>query len=165
MFYSLMFFDDDFYIPTVELVSRKIIIIQRFNFYYNELLLIYIFSLDPDTANGNTTEISITDTVKEDVNKNEKVVKNSKNTNKKSANKMANNETSLKEAESFENGKDETDKISNVEQDEELTTAEEAIPKPTPDEKPETPAAPAVFVPKYNYNPGLYFLVSSLDLT
>lgn len=121
-----------------------------------------IISLDPDTANGNSTDITITETVKEDVNKNEKVVKSSKNTNKKSGNKMANNEMSLKEAESFENGKDETDKISNVEPEEELAATEEPEPKSADAEKPETPAAPAVFVPKYNYNPGLYHFGTSI---
>ncbi|KAI8430859.1 hypothetical protein MSG28_001001 [Choristoneura fumiferana] len=65
-------------------------------------------TIDPDTANGNSTELSKTETVKEDINKNQKLVKNSKNSGKKQSNKMANNE---KETESYENGKDETDKV------------------------------------------------------
>lgn len=113
-----------------------------------------MFLLDPDTANGNSTEIAKTETAKEDVNRNEKVVKNTKNTNKKSGNKMANIETNVKEVASIENGKDETDKISNVEQAENLTKNEETEEKPA--EKPEVLATPPVFVPKYTYNPGLY---------
>ncbi|XP_049884891.1 eukaryotic translation initiation factor 4 gamma 3-like isoform X2 [Pectinophora gossypiella] len=108
---------------------------------------------DPDTANGNTAEITNTDTVKEDVNKNDKVVKNTKNSNKKSGNKMA-NETNVKDAESFENGKDETDKNSNVEQDEDLSKNKDTSSKPLSAEKPDAPAVPPVLAPKYNYNPG-----------
>ncbi|XP_063393726.1 eukaryotic translation initiation factor 4 gamma 3-like isoform X1 [Cydia fagiglandana] len=103
-------------------------------------------TIDSDTANGNTTELSKTETVKEDINKNEKLVKNSKNLSKKSSNKMASNE---KETESYENGKDETDKVSIVEEDKGLPKNEEVPEKSTgAAEKPE--AAP-VFVPKYKY--------------
>ncbi|CAH2034191.1 unnamed protein product, partial [Iphiclides podalirius] len=115
-----------------------------------------IQSTDPDTANGNVTEVSQTKTesVMEDINRNEKVIKNSKS-NKKSNNKMANNETNSKETESNENGKDETDKVSN-EQEQVLSKTDEAAEKVPLVEKPEsTPApapAPAVYVPKYKYN-------------
>lgn len=114
---------------------------------------------DPDTANGNPTDV--TETAKEDINKNEKVVKNSKNTSKKSGNKMANNETNVKEAESFENGKDETDNLSNVEvmQEEQFSKNEETTAKATVAEKSEVPLASPAVVPKYNYNPGLYLFL------
>ncbi|CAG4955067.1 unnamed protein product [Colias eurytheme] len=93
---------------------------------------------DPDTANGNTTEVA--ETMK-DVNKNEKSIKNTKNNSKK--NKNASTESSIKE-ETYENGKDETDRVSNVEpeqveKDEELS------------DKGEAPAA-APFVPKHKYS-------------
>ncbi|XP_053624819.1 eukaryotic translation initiation factor 4 gamma 3-like isoform X2 [Plodia interpunctella] len=104
-------------------------------------------STDPDTANGNTTELTKTDT-KEDINKNEKVVKNSKNNNKKS-NKMATNDVAITESESYENGKDETDKLSNVDQ-ENLIEKEEAEDKSTAVET-EVQTTP-VFVPKYKYS-------------
>lgn len=114
---------------------------------------------DADTANGNPTDVTKTETAKEDINKNEKVVKNSKNMSKKSGNKMANNETNVKEAESFENGKDKTDKVSNVEPEEQLAKSEETTAKPPAAEKTEAPLAPPVVVPKYNYNPGLYLFL------
>ncbi|XP_047041267.1 eukaryotic translation initiation factor 4 gamma 3-like isoform X1 [Helicoverpa zea] len=109
---------------------------------------------DPDTANGNNTEITKTETVKEDINKNEKVLTNIKNSNKKSTNKMANNEPNIKEAESYENGKNETDKVVNVENDKTQPADEMAAPKPAPEDtsKIEAQAAPAVFVPKYKYS-------------
>ncbi|XP_041987702.1 eukaryotic translation initiation factor 4 gamma 3-like isoform X2 [Aricia agestis] len=99
---------------------------------------------DSDTANGNTT----VETVKEEANKNEKAVKNAKNHNKKS-NKMANNEVKEAKAESYENGKDETDKISKPEQ-ENVPPKEESSEEPT--EKPAASEKPAAFVPKYNYS-------------
>lgn len=99
-----------------------------------------------------------TETVKEDINKNEKVLKNSKTTNKKSANKMANNESNIKETESYENGKNETDKVVNVEKDITPPAEEMATPtNPEPEEtsKIEQPTAPVIYVPKYKYSEGL----------
>ncbi|XP_038216813.1 eukaryotic translation initiation factor 4 gamma 1-like [Zerene cesonia] len=95
-------------------------------------------SPDPDTANGNMTEVA--ETVK-DVNKNEKSIKNAKNNSKK--NKNTSSESSAKE-ETYENGKDETDKVSNVEP-EQLEKDEELS------DKGEAPATPA-FVPKHKYS-------------
>lgn len=99
---------------------------------------------DPDKANGNTTE-PLSETTKEDLNKNDKALKNQKNNNKKSK-KMANNN---KESESYENGKDETDKVVNIED----TLNEESEAKPTT-EKIEAPPAQPVFIPKYKYSEG-----------
>ncbi|KAL0852082.1 hypothetical protein ABMA28_000327 [Loxostege sticticalis] len=107
--------------------------------------------VDPDTANGNT-DVTKTETGKEDLNKNEKVVKNTKNNNKKSANKMANNDVNVKDSETYENGKDETDKVSAVDQENVLPKKEDDPPKPTPEEAEASETAPAVFVPKYKYN-------------
>lgn len=114
---------------------------------------------DPDTANGNSTDMTKTETVKEDNNKNEKAMKNSKNSNKKSGNKMANNmpnnEPILKETESNENGKNETDKVVNVEKEKMLPANELTVPaKPVPEET--SKAEPTPFVPKYKYTEGLY---------
>ncbi|KAL0902448.1 hypothetical protein ABMA27_000312 [Loxostege sticticalis] len=106
---------------------------------------------DPDTANGNT-DVTKTETGKEDLNKNEKLVKNTKNNNKKSANKMANNDVNVKDSETYENGKDETDKVSAVDQENVLPKKEDDPPKPTPEEAEASETAPAVFVPKYKYN-------------
>lgn len=125
---------------------------------------------DPDTANGNSTEVTKTETVKEDINKNEKGLKNSKN--KKSANKMANNDLIVEKTESCENGKNETDKVVNLEKDKTEPTEEMASPNvsaseeekdksqaevevdmptsATEDEK-AAKEAPAIFVPKYKY--------------
>ncbi|KAL0902447.1 hypothetical protein ABMA27_000312 [Loxostege sticticalis] len=107
--------------------------------------------VDPDTANGNT-DVTKTETGKEDLNKNEKLVKNTKNNNKKSANKMANNDVNVKDSETYENGKDETDKVSAVDQENVLPKKEDDPPKPTPEEAEASETAPAVFVPKYKYN-------------
>lgn len=98
----------------------------------------------PDTANGNPTEVTKIEIVKDVVTKNEKAIKNSKNNNKKS-NKMFNNELNLNKPESYENGKDETDKI-NEEQENSLSQDEDLSEK----EKP-TASSP-VFVPKYKYS-------------
>ncbi|XP_022832467.1 eukaryotic translation initiation factor 4 gamma 3-like isoform X5 [Spodoptera litura] len=109
--------------------------------------------LDPDTANGNTTETVKAETVREDINKNEKGLKNTKNNNKKSNNKMANNESNVKEVESYENGKNETDKVVNVEKDKIQPADEVAAPMPVPEEPVKNePPAPQIFVPKYKYN-------------
>ncbi|XP_050560420.1 eukaryotic translation initiation factor 4 gamma 3 isoform X6 [Spodoptera frugiperda] len=109
--------------------------------------------LDPDTANGNTTETTKAETVREDINKNEKGLKNTKNNNKKSNNKMANNESNVKEVESYENGKNETDKVVNVEKDNIQPDEEVAEPTPVPEEPTkDEPPAPQIFVPKYKYN-------------
>ncbi|KAG6449153.1 hypothetical protein O3G_MSEX005901 [Manduca sexta] len=102
-------------------------------------------TMDADTANGNGTELNKTETAKEDINKNEKVVKNTKNSNKKS-NKMATSEVHLKETESYENGKDETDKVVNVEKNVQEET------KQNVGENKEAPPALPVFVPKYKYS-------------
>ncbi|XP_035458078.1 eukaryotic translation initiation factor 4 gamma 3 isoform X3 [Spodoptera frugiperda] len=108
---------------------------------------------DPDTANGNTTETTKAETVREDINKNEKGLKNTKNNNKKSNNKMANNESNVKEVESYENGKNETDKVVNVEKDNIQPDEEVAEPTPVPEEPTkDEPPAPQIFVPKYKYN-------------
>ncbi|XP_073953864.1 eukaryotic translation initiation factor 4G1 isoform X3 [Choristoneura fumiferana] len=104
-------------------------------------------TIDPDTANGNSTELSKTETVKEDINKNQKLVKNSKNSGKKQSNKMANNE---KETESYENGKDETDKVSIVEEDKAMPQKEETSGKTGMTEQ--QAETPTVFVPKYKYS-------------
>ncbi|XP_069365227.1 eukaryotic translation initiation factor 4 gamma 3-like isoform X4 [Maniola hyperantus] len=122
---------------------------------------------DPDAANGNPTEVTNVDTVKDEENKNEKSIKNTKNNNKKS-NKLANNEQQPNKAESYENGKDETDKVS--EEEKEVTTKEEeqpslaedipvfkvpAVPPPTfsPTVAPTSPPSPpAVLAPKYKYS-------------
>ncbi|CAG5008321.1 unnamed protein product [Parnassius apollo] len=108
-----------------------------------------IKTTDPDAANGNTIEVTQTkpETVKEDINKNDKVIKNTKSSKK--GNKMANNET--KETETHENGKNETDKISN-EQEQVLSKTEEVVEQTPAIEKAESAPAPAVFVPKYKYN-------------
>ncbi|KAJ0183840.1 hypothetical protein K1T71_000263 [Dendrolimus kikuchii] len=108
-------------------------------------------STDPDAANGNTPEVNKTVPAKEDVNKNEKTVKNTKNANKKSANKTAKNETNVKVTESYENGKDETDKVVNV--DKQSFGAQDEIPeKSAPAEETDAiPAVAPVFVPKYKY--------------
>lgn len=106
---------------------------------------------DPETANGNSTELSKTETVKEDINKNQKLVKNSKNSGKKPLNKMANNE---KETESYENGKDETDKVSIVEEDKAMPQKEETSGKTAMAEQ--LVETPTVFVPKYKYGEGWY---------
>ncbi|CAH0716172.1 unnamed protein product, partial [Brenthis ino] len=102
---------------------------------------------DPDTANGNSTEVSKVETVKDEVTKNDKAIKNTKNNNKKS-NKMSNNELNMNKTESYENGKEETGKISK-EQENNITQDEE---KPADTEKPEPASAPSVFVPKYKYS-------------
>lgn len=66
---------------------------------------------------------------------------------------MASSDVNVTETESLENGKDETDKLSNVEQETSLLKKEES------DTTTEAPAAaPTVFVPKYKYSEGLYFL-------
>lgn len=94
-----------------------------------------------------------TETAKEDFNKNEKVVKNTKNNNKKSANKMANND--VKESETYENGKDETDKVSTVDENVLPKTEEDAAKPPAEEAEINEPAAaPAVVVPKYKYTDG-----------
>ncbi|XP_045784204.1 eukaryotic translation initiation factor 4 gamma 3-like isoform X4 [Maniola jurtina] len=120
---------------------------------------------DPDAENGNPTEVTNVDTVKDEGNKNEKSIKNTKNNNKKS-NKLANNELQAN-PESYENGKDETDKVSKEEK--EVTTKEEeqpapsdipvfkvpAVPPPasTPAvAQPSPPTPPAVVAPKYKYS-------------
>lgn len=124
------------------------------------------FSLDPDTANGNATEATKLDSVKEDINKNEKSVKNTKNNSKKAA-KMANNDakhTVVKDMESCENGEDETDKVVNVEQ--EIPQAQEEAEVPAPVEEPAeeapVPSVPAVFVPKYKYTDGEFLSFHSI---
>lgn len=116
-----------------------------------------LFVLDPDTANGNSTEVSKTETVKVDINKNEKVLKNSKNNNKKSSNKMPNNDVNVEKTESYENGKNETDKVVNVEKDKPQPTEEMATSNITAqeEEKATKEPAPAVFVPKYKYGEGM----------
>ncbi|XP_075990810.1 eukaryotic translation initiation factor 4 gamma 3-like isoform X2 [Anticarsia gemmatalis] len=108
---------------------------------------------DPDTANGNSTEVTKTETVKEDINKNEKVLKNTKNTNKKSANKMPNNDLNMEKTESYENGKNETDKVVNVEKDKIQPAEEMASPNISAPEEEKAPkeTSPPVFVPKYKY--------------
>lgn len=130
-------------------------VVQKSHIKFGKLNILCFLVLDPDTANGNTTDMSKTETVKEDINKNEKVVKNTKNSNKKSANKMAINESNVKEAESYENGKNETDKVVNVEQDK-TQPADELAPKPVPEDtsKIEQQTTPQIFVPKYKYSEG-----------
>ncbi|XP_047543830.1 eukaryotic translation initiation factor 4 gamma 3-like isoform X9 [Vanessa atalanta] len=109
--------------------------------------------LDPDTANGNPSEVNKVETVKDEGNKNEKAIKNTKNNNKKS-NKMASNEVNINKTESYENGKDETDKVSTEQEklskedeEEEENSAEEEKPTPAP-----VSSEPTVFVPKYKYS-------------
>lgn len=118
---------------------------------------------DPDAANGNletaTNNIETNNIGNEDVNKNEMTVKNSKNM----AKKAAATESSEKVAESFENGKDETDKITTEQEDVHDHAPEGNEVKRT--EQPEVdivvepaadpvPKAPLVFVPKYKYSEG-----------
>lgn len=139
----------------------------KFIYVYQVFEVLFFILSDADTANGNPSDVTKTET-KEDINKNDKVLKNSKNNTKKSGNKMANNETNVKETESFENGKDETDNLSNVEvmQEEQLTKSDEAAAK-TAVEKSEVPGAPSAVVPKYNYNPGWYlfnYIIASYDI-
>lgn len=120
----------------------------------------FILYLDPDAANGNPTEVTKAEPVKDDVSKNEKSIKNTKNANKKS--KMANNEPQVQvnKEESSENGKDETDKVSK--EVEKPITKDEEAPAPTekPAAKPATPSGPAVPPvvvtpsPKYKYSDG-----------
>lgn len=99
------------------------------------------------------------DSVTEDINMNEKSLKNTKNNTKKAA-KMANSDVTVKDMESCENGKDETDKVVNVEQEVTPSPAEEAetsVVEEKPVEKVEdasVPPAPIVFVPKYKYSEG-----------
>ncbi|XP_059053450.1 eukaryotic translation initiation factor 4 gamma 3-like, partial [Achroia grisella] len=103
-------------------------------------------STDSDSANGNSTDVTKIET-KEDINKNEKLVKNTK---KKSV-KMANSDANVTETVSYENGKNETDKVSNIEQEQSLLSSkeEEAVSKPT-----EIAVTPVVtkFTPKHNYS-------------
>lgn len=96
--------------------------------------------LDPD--NGNTTEITKTETDIEDINQNETVLKNSN----KVSDKMA------KEAESYENGGDKTDNVVNVESEEMQPGDEVAAPNPVSEDAAESEAAPAASVPKYKYS-------------
>ncbi|XP_037977834.2 eukaryotic translation initiation factor 4 gamma 1 isoform X4 [Plutella xylostella] len=126
---------------------------------------------DPDTANGNNTTPTInkTDSNKEDINRNEKANKNSKNMSKKGA-KSANIDAIVKEPEANGNAKDEPVKASSPEEmvtpekapSEEKTEEPEAEVAPAPEEPaaapapaapaaPAAPPAPAVFVPKYKY--------------
>ncbi|XP_064076449.1 eukaryotic translation initiation factor 4 gamma 3-like isoform X6 [Vanessa tameamea] len=109
--------------------------------------------LDPDTANGNPSEVNKVETVIDEGNKNEKAIKNTKNNNKKS-NKMASNEVNINKTESYENGKDETDKVSteqeklsleDEEEEENSAEVEKSMPAPVSSE-------PTVFVPKYKYS-------------
>ena len=67
---------------------------------------------------------------------------------------MSNNELNLNKTESYENGKDETDKI-NKEQENSLSQDED----PSEKEKPSTASSPSVFVPKYKYSDGLYLVL------
>ncbi|CAG9558433.1 unnamed protein product [Danaus chrysippus] len=115
---------------------------------------------DPDTANGNPTEATKVEAVKDEGNKNEKAVKNSKNNNKKS-NKNANADVAPKETEAYENGKEEIEKITSKQEKvvapEEETTeiAENSAPAAVPEAQTPAPVsapAPAVFVPKYKYS-------------
>lgn len=111
----------------------------------------FILSTDPDAANGNTADVNKTVTPKEDVNKNEKTVKPAKNTNKKSANKLAKSETNAKGTDSYENGKDETDKVVNIDK-QPLDEQENEPEKPAPvDNANKSP----IFVPKYKYSEGM----------
>ncbi|XP_052752668.1 eukaryotic translation initiation factor 4 gamma 3-like isoform X2 [Galleria mellonella] len=103
---------------------------------------------NPDSANGNGLKIDIT---KEDINKNEKIVKNSKNSNKKSA-KMANSDTNLIESNPYQNGKDETDKVNNAKHEKSLLSPKEDELVSKPIEVSETLVTPSVFVPKYKYS-------------
>lgn len=69
---------------------------------------------------------------------------------------MANNDVNVKDSETCENGKDETDKVSAVDQENVLPKKEDDPPKPTPEEAEASETAPAVFVPKYKYNDGQF---------
>ncbi|KAL4717779.1 hypothetical protein ACJJTC_000928, partial [Scirpophaga incertulas] len=115
---------------------------------------------DSDAANGNT-ELTKPDSAKEDYNKNEKTVKNNKIKN--AANEMYTNDNNVTDTDSQENGKDETDKISSLEQNVSLSAKEDDEVKPLPASTMEEtvepveaatppPPAPPVFVPKYKYN-------------
>ncbi|CAH2103569.1 unnamed protein product [Euphydryas editha] len=106
---------------------------------------------DPDTANGNLTEVNKVETVKDEGNKNEKTLKNTKNNSKK-ANKMAQNEVNMNKAESYENGKDETDKVSKEQEKSLSKDGEKSVTEEKPASAPATTPAPAVFVPKYKYS-------------
>ncbi|XP_045531840.1 eukaryotic translation initiation factor 4 gamma 3-like isoform X3 [Pieris brassicae] len=100
-------------------------------------------SSDPDTANGNITEIA--ETVKEDMNKNEKPTKNSKKKQKNvtvEVNKNSGTEPSAKET--CTNGRDETDNLNVVESDV-IPLSEPVTPEPT------KPAVP-VFTLKHKYS-------------
>ncbi|XP_023940865.1 eukaryotic translation initiation factor 4 gamma 3 isoform X2 [Bicyclus anynana] len=107
---------------------------------------------DPDTANGNTSEVAKVEAVRDEANKNDKAIKNAKNSNKKS-NKTANNEQAIK-AESYENGNDETDKVSKeVEtpiamEDEQASSSDKPVFK-----VPAVPPPPSLAAaPKYKYS-------------
>lgn len=138
------------------------VILLTLSIYYWTFLCNFTYlHLDPDTANGNTTEVSKPEPSKEDINKNEKAVKNTKNSNKKAA-RMASIDGIVSNTESCENGKDETDKVESVEQ--EVISGEEVSDDPPSEEKPmenvdETPvASPSVFVPKYKYTDGKHVI-------
>lgn len=104
---------------------------------------------DPDTANGNNTETLETDNSKEDINQNDKVLKNISNINTILVDKMTTNDEDVKDSDKFENGKDETDKIVNVEEKSLDVPEETAAVSTTPLDKNESNP---VFVPKYKYS-------------
>ncbi|CAB3225463.1 unnamed protein product [Arctia plantaginis] len=110
-----------------------------------------IKATDPDSANGNTNEVTKTETVKDDINKNEKVTKNSK---KKPAIKTPHNDVNIEKTESCENGKNETDKVDNIETEKtQLPNEEVASPSMSlPEEEKAAKESPAaIFTPKYKY--------------
>lgn len=105
---------------------------------------------DEETANGNPAEVNKVETAKDDGNKSEKSLKNTSNKNKK-ANKMASSEVNMNKGESYENGKDETDKVSK---EQEISLSKDGEKLVEADKPIAPPAAPTstVFVPKYKYS-------------
>lgn len=112
------------------------------------------YILDEETANGNPAEVNKVETAKDDGNKSEKSLKNTSNKNKK-ANKMASSEVNMNKGESYENGKDETDKVSKEEEISLSKDGEKLVEADKPTAPPAAPTSP-VFVPKYKYSEGLY---------
>ncbi|CAK1554992.1 unnamed protein product [Leptosia nina] len=94
---------------------------------------------DSDTDNGNVSKV---DNVKEDMNKNEKSMKNVKNKKNKNASTELPKSVESNAMETYENGKDETDRTcasdsKEIDSEQPLTPKEEAAP---------------VFVPKHKYS-------------
>lgn len=123
------------------------------------LIIIFFVLLDPDTANGNTIESSKTeDTIKDDINQNEKSVKSPNNNIKLPT--ITNDDTNEQVTDVCENG-NKTDKVVIVEQEITLPDDADVETKQMPLDKSETQeTTPVKFVPKYKYGDGKLIYVN-----